>query len=88
MFGHPRRLAGGIAILATVALAACGSAAAPALTVNPVPAATGGPSAAPTAAPATPVITGFARLHGFLVGIVAHHGVLFSDSALTVPHFI
>lgn len=57
MFGHPRRLAGGIAILATVALAACGSAAAPALTFNPVPAATGGPSAAPTAAPATPVIT-------------------------------
>lgn len=37
---------------------------------------------------ATTVITGFARLHGFLVGIVANNGVLFSESALKVTHFI
>jgi len=37
---------------------------------------------------ATTVITGFARLHGFLVGIVANSGVLFSESALKVTHFI
>src|SRR4029079_5638601 len=30
----------------------------------------------------TTVVTGFARLHGFLVGIVANNGVLFSESAL------
>jgi acetyl-CoA carboxylase carboxyltransferase component len=34
------------------------------------------------------VVTGFARLHGFLVGIVANNGVLFSESALKVTHFI
>jgi acetyl-CoA carboxylase carboxyltransferase component len=34
------------------------------------------------------VITGFARLHGFLVGIVANNGVLFSESALKATHFI
>jgi 3-methylcrotonyl-CoA carboxylase beta subunit/propionyl-CoA carboxylase len=34
------------------------------------------------------VVTGFARLHGFLVGIVANSGVLFSESALKVTHFI
>ena len=28
------------------------------------------------------LVTGFARLHGFLVGIVANNGVLFSESAL------
>src|SRR5213078_2108337 len=32
--------------------------------------------------------TGFARLHGFLVGIVANNGVLFSESALKATHFI
>jgi 3-methylcrotonyl-CoA carboxylase beta subunit/propionyl-CoA carboxylase len=37
---------------------------------------------------ATTVITGFARLHGFLIGIVANNGVLFSESALKVTHFI
>ena len=31
---------------------------------------------------------GFARLHGFLVGIVANNGVLFSESALKATHFI
>ena len=34
------------------------------------------------------VVTGFARLHGFLVGIVASNGVLFSESALKATHFI
>jgi acetyl-CoA carboxylase carboxyltransferase component len=34
------------------------------------------------------LITGFARLHGFLVGIVASNGVLFSESALKATHFI
>jgi acetyl-CoA carboxylase carboxyltransferase component len=37
---------------------------------------------------ATTVVTGFARLHGFLVGIIANNGVLFSESALKVTHFI
>jgi 3-methylcrotonyl-CoA carboxylase beta subunit/propionyl-CoA carboxylase len=37
---------------------------------------------------ATTVVTGFARLHGYLVGIVANNGVLFSESALKVTHFI
>jgi len=34
------------------------------------------------------VITGFARIHGMLVGIVANNGVLFSESALKVTHFV
>jgi acetyl-CoA carboxylase carboxyltransferase component len=34
------------------------------------------------------IVTGFARLHGFLVGIVANNGVLFSESALKTTHFI
>jgi 3-methylcrotonyl-CoA carboxylase beta subunit/propionyl-CoA carboxylase len=34
------------------------------------------------------VVCGFARLHGFLVGIIAHNGVLFSESALKATHFI
>jgi 3-methylcrotonyl-CoA carboxylase beta subunit len=37
---------------------------------------------------ATTVVTGFARVHGFLIGIVANNGVLFSESALKVTHFI
>ena len=37
---------------------------------------------------ATTVVTGFARLHGFLVGIIANNGVLFSESALKVTHFV
>jgi len=34
------------------------------------------------------LVTGFARLHGFLVGILANNGVLFSESALKGTHFI
>jgi 3-methylcrotonyl-CoA carboxylase beta subunit/propionyl-CoA carboxylase len=34
------------------------------------------------------LVTGFARLHGFLVGLVANNGVLFSESALKATHFI
>ncbi len=36
----------------------------------------------------TTIVTGFARLHGFLVGLVANNGVLFSESALKATHFI
>ncbi len=36
----------------------------------------------------TTLVTGFARLHGYLVGIVANSGVLFSESALKATHFI
>src|SRR2546425_12325971 len=34
------------------------------------------------------LVTGFARLHGFLVGIIANNGVLFSESALKATHLI
>jgi 3-methylcrotonyl-CoA carboxylase beta subunit len=34
------------------------------------------------------LVTGFARLHGHLVGIVANNGVLFSESSLKGAHFI
>ncbi|MEQ8405821.1 MAG: carboxyl transferase domain-containing protein [Oceanicaulis sp.] len=34
------------------------------------------------------LVTGFARLHGMPVGIVANNGVLFSESALKGAHFI
>ena len=34
------------------------------------------------------IVTGFARLHGYLVGIIANNGVLFSESALKTTHFI
>src|SRR5262245_1842287 len=37
---------------------------------------------------ATTLVTGFARLHGLLVGLVANNGVLFSESALKATHFI
>jgi 3-methylcrotonyl-CoA carboxylase beta subunit len=37
---------------------------------------------------ATTLVTAFARIHGFLVGIVANNGVLFSESALKATHFI
>ncbi|TAK13913.1 MAG: methylcrotonoyl-CoA carboxylase [Acidobacteria bacterium] len=37
---------------------------------------------------ATTIVTGFAHLHGMLVGIVASNGVLFSESALKATHFI
>ncbi|XP_004364190.2 methylcrotonoyl-Coenzyme A carboxylase 2 [Capsaspora owczarzaki ATCC 30864] len=36
----------------------------------------------------TTLVTGFARLHGFPVGIVANNGVLFSEAALKGAHFI
>ena len=36
----------------------------------------------------TTLVTGFARLHGYLVGIIANNGVLFSESALKATHFI
>src|SRR5262249_21223127 len=36
----------------------------------------------------TTLVTGFAGLHVFLVGIVANNGVLFSESALKAAHFI
>jgi 3-methylcrotonyl-CoA carboxylase beta subunit/propionyl-CoA carboxylase len=34
------------------------------------------------------LVTGFVRLHGFLVGVIANSGVLFSESALKATHFI
>src|SRR5262249_39133605 len=34
------------------------------------------------------LVTGFARIHGHPVGIVANNGVLFSESALKGAHFI
>ncbi|MGD9762874.1 MAG: carboxyl transferase domain-containing protein [Candidatus Binatia bacterium] len=34
------------------------------------------------------LVTGFARIHGYRVGIVANNGVLFSESALKGTHFI
>ncbi len=36
----------------------------------------------------TTLVTGFARIHGYPVGIVANNGVLLSDSALKGAHFI
>lgn len=36
----------------------------------------------------TSLVTGFARIHGYLVGVVANNGVLFSESALKATHFI
>ncbi|MEZ5843033.1 MAG: carboxyl transferase domain-containing protein [Hyphomicrobiaceae bacterium] len=37
---------------------------------------------------ATTLVTGFAHIHGFPVGIIANNGVLFSESALKGAHFI
>ncbi|CAL1701585.1 unnamed protein product [Somion occarium] len=34
------------------------------------------------------VVTGFANIHGYPVGIVANNGILFSQSALKATHFI
>ena len=34
------------------------------------------------------LVTGFARLYGYQVGIIANNGVLFSESALKATHFI
>jgi acetyl-CoA carboxylase carboxyltransferase component len=36
----------------------------------------------------TSLVTGFARIRGYLVGIVANNGVLFSESSLKGTHFI
>ncbi len=36
----------------------------------------------------TTLVTGFARLHGHPVGIVANNGILFSESALKGAHFV
>jgi len=36
----------------------------------------------------TTIVTGFARIHGIPVGILANNGVLFSQSALKATHFI
>jgi acetyl-CoA carboxylase carboxyltransferase component len=37
---------------------------------------------------ATTIVTGFARVFGYKVGILANNGVLFSESALKAVHFI
>src|SRR5439155_507981 len=34
------------------------------------------------------LVTGFAHLHGYPIGILANQGVLFSESALKAAHFI
>lgn len=36
----------------------------------------------------TSIVTGFARIMGYPVGIIANNGILFSDSALKATHFI
>lgn len=36
----------------------------------------------------TSLVTGFARLYGYPVGIVANNGILFSESALKGAHFV
>jgi 3-methylcrotonyl-CoA carboxylase beta subunit len=36
----------------------------------------------------TTLVTGFARIHGFPVGIVANNGILFSESAQKGAHFV
>lgn len=36
----------------------------------------------------TTIVCGFARIHGYPVGIIANNGVLFSESALKATHFI
>src|SRR5690606_25647435 len=36
----------------------------------------------------TTLVTGFARIHGHPVGILANNGILFSESALKGAHFI
>jgi 3-methylcrotonyl-CoA carboxylase beta subunit len=37
---------------------------------------------------ATTIVTGFAHIHGYPVGIVANNGILFSESAMKAAHFI
>jgi len=36
----------------------------------------------------TTLVTGFARIHGYPVGIIANNGILFAESALKGAHFI
>ena len=36
----------------------------------------------------TTLVNGFARIHGYPVGIVANNGILFSDSAQKGAHFV
>ena len=36
----------------------------------------------------TTLVTGYARVHGYPLGIVANNGILFSESALKAAHFI
>ncbi|MGQ0546013.1 MAG: carboxyl transferase domain-containing protein [Betaproteobacteria bacterium] len=36
----------------------------------------------------TTLVTGFARLHGYPVGVLANNGILFSESSLKAAHFI
>jgi 3-methylcrotonyl-CoA carboxylase beta subunit len=36
----------------------------------------------------TTLVTAFARIHGYLVGLVANNGILFSESSLKAAHFI
>ncbi|MFZ8822237.1 MAG: carboxyl transferase domain-containing protein, partial [Ilumatobacteraceae bacterium] len=36
----------------------------------------------------TSIITGFARVHGYLVGVIANNGIIFSEAALKATHFI
>jgi 3-methylcrotonyl-CoA carboxylase beta subunit len=36
----------------------------------------------------TTVVCGFAHIHGHPIGIVANHGILFSESALKAAHFV
>ena len=36
----------------------------------------------------TTLVTGFARIHGYPVGVIANNGILFSESALKGAHFI
>ncbi len=36
----------------------------------------------------TTLVTGFAHVHGYPVGILANHGILFSESSLKATHFI
>src|SRR5262249_23930876 len=37
---------------------------------------------------ATTLVTGFARIQGYLVGLLANNGILFSESALKATHFV
>jgi 3-methylcrotonyl-CoA carboxylase beta subunit len=36
----------------------------------------------------TTLVTGFAHIHGYPIGIIANNGILFSESALKAAHFI